>query len=61
MNRQHNKESIAGPEGEHTELLHDVQFPGLIEVKDVREKAWVSVKIKLLLLHVVVVTNLKER
>lgn len=48
------------PEGEDAQLLHDVEFAGLIKVEDVREEAGVPIKIKLLLLHVIVVTHLQE-
>lgn len=48
------------PEGEDAQLLHDVEFARLIKVEDVREEAGVPVKIKLLLLHVIVVTHLQE-
>lgn len=48
------------PEGEDAQLLHDVEFARLIKVEDVREEAGVPIKIKLLLLHVIVVTHLQE-
>lgn len=48
------------PEGEDTQLLHDVQFSSLIKVEDVREQTRIPIKIKLLLLHVIVVTHLQE-
>lgn len=37
-----------------------MKFAGLVKVQDVREQARVPVKIKLLLLHVVVITHLQE-
>lgn len=46
------------PEGEDTRLLHDVELPSLVEMEDVAEEAWIPVKIKLLLLHIVVITYL---
>lgn len=49
-----------GPEGEDTQLLHDVKFARLVKVQDIREEAGISVKIKLLLLHVVVIAHLHE-
>lgn len=48
------------PEGEDAQLLHDVEFARLIKVEDVREEAGVPIKIKLLLLHVIVVAHLQE-
>lgn len=48
------------PEGEDTQLLHDVKFSSLIKVQDVREQTGIPIKIKLLLLHVIVVTHLQE-
>lgn len=52
---------IDRPKGEDTQLLHDVKFAGLVEVEDIRKQAWIPVKIKLLLLHVIIVTYLQER
>ncbi|KAG7236871.1 hypothetical protein INR49_000175 [Caranx melampygus] len=49
------------PEGEDAELLHDVKFSSLVEVEDVWEQAGVPVKVKLLLVHVVVIAHLQER
>lgn len=46
------------PEGEDTQLLHDVKFPGLVEVEDIWEQAGVPVKVKLLLLHIIVIAHL---
>lgn len=37
-----------------------MEFAGLIKVEDIREEAGVPIKIKLLLLHVIVVTHLQE-
>lgn len=48
------------PEGEDTQLLHDVKFAGLVKVQDVREQAGIPIKIKLLLLHVIVITHLQH-
>lgn len=50
-----------GPEREDAELLHHVEFSSLVKVEDVREEAGIPVKIKLLLLHVVVVTHLQHK
>lgn len=52
--------SFFSPEGEDAQLLHDVKFAGLVKVQDVREQARVPIKIKLLLLHVIVITHLQE-
>ena len=49
------------PEGEDTQVLHDVEFSRLVEVKKVRKETRVPVEIKLLLLHVVVITHLMNR
>lgn len=48
------------PEGEDAQLLHDVKFASLVEVQDVGEQARIPVKVKLLLLHVIVITYLQE-
>lgn len=37
-----------------------MKFAGLVKVEDVRKQARIPVKIKLLLLHVIVVTHLQE-
>ena len=47
------------PEGEDTELLHDMKFAGLVKVEDVRKQARISIKIKLLLLYVIVIAHLR--
>lgn len=52
--------TLQRPEGEDTQLLHDVKFARLVKVEDVREEAGIPIKIKLLLLHVIVVTHLQE-
>lgn len=54
-------EHIYKPEGEDTQLLHDVEFSCLVEVKDVWKKTRVPVKIKFIPLNVVVVTHLQGR
>lgn len=48
------------PEGEDTQLLHDVKFSSLIEVQDVREQTGIPIEVKLLLLHVIVITHLQD-
>lgn len=49
------------PEGEHAQLLHDVKFAGLVKVKDIREQPRIPVKVKLFLLHIIVITHLQDR
>lgn len=49
---------LDGPEGEHTQLLHDMEFSCLVKVQDIREEARVPVKVKLPPLHVVVIAHL---
>lgn len=48
------------PEGEDAQLLHDVKFASLVEVEDVREQAGIPIKVKLLLLHIIVITHLQQ-
>lgn len=48
------------PEGEDAQFLHDVKFPSLVEMEDVPEETGIPIKIKLLLLHVIVVTHLQD-
>lgn len=49
------------PEGEHTEFLHHVKFASLVKVENIWEQTWISIKIKLLLLHVIVITHLQQQ
>lgn len=49
------------PEGEHTEFLHHMKFASLIKVEDIREQTWISIKVKLFLLYVIVITHLEEQ
>lgn len=37
-----------------------MKFAGLVKVEDIREQSGIPVKIKLLLLHVIVITHLQE-
>lgn len=60
MEKAEDDDRSARPEGEDAQLLHDMKFASLVEVEDVREQAGIPIKVKLPLLHIIVITHLQQ-
>jgi hypothetical protein len=61
-----NEELIDAPvldllaEGEHTQLLHDMQLPRVIKIQNISEEGGVPIEIVLFISHTVIIAQLQN-